>query len=148
MKTLKWLWWIAVSVMLLALTGSGATAQGIIGNWYNAEKDAKIQIYKSGEKYYGKIVWLKNPNDTNGKPKTDVKNTDKKKINEPLMGLLLLKNFKKDNEKEYSGGTVYDPKSGKTYDCNITVKSSTELSIRGYVGMSLFGRTTVWTKAD
>ncbi len=64
------------------------------------------------------------------------------------MGLLLLKNFKKDNEKEYSGGTVYDPKSGKTYDCNITVKSSKELSIRGYIGVSLFGRTTIWTKAN
>ncbi len=83
MKTLKWLGWITVSIILLALTGWKAAAQDITGTWYNAEKDAKIQIYKSGEKYYGKIVWLKNPNDANGNPKTDVKNTDKKKTMSP-----------------------------------------------------------------
>ena len=82
--------------------------------WYNEEKTAKIQIYKATDgKFYGKVVWLKVP-DADGKPKVDKNNPDKKKQNDPVLGLVLLKGFKKDGEKGYSDGTIYDPKNGKT----------------------------------
>jgi len=115
--------------------------------WYNEEKTAKIQIYKATDgKYYGKVVWLKVP-EVDGKPKIDIHNPDKAKKNDPIIGLLLLKGFKKDGEKEYSDGTVYDPKNGKTYKCRLTNKGD-KLDVHGYIGMSFIGRTTVWTKAD
>ncbi len=63
------------------------------------------------------------------------------------MGLQLLKGFKKDGDTEYEDGTIYDPKNGKTYSCKINRKGET-LEVRGYVGISLIGRTTIWTKAD
>lgn len=148
MKTLQWLGWIGLSILLLAFAIPKASAQDITGLWYNAEKDAKVQIYKATDgKYYGKIVWLKDPMDENNKPKTDKKNPDEKKRNTPVLDLIILRGLTKDNDKEYSGGTIYDPKSGKKYDCELKVKSATELSIRGFVGISLIGRTTVWTKA-
>lgn len=137
-----------MSIVLVLVSGIAVSAQGILGTWYNAEKDAKVKIYQSGDKYYGKIVWLKNPNDADGNPKKDDKNPDKKLAQRPKMGLILLKGFVKESEKEYEDGTIYDPRSGKTYSCVITVKSSTELSIRGYIGISLIGKTTTWTKAD
>lgn len=115
--------------------------------WYNEEKTAKIQIYKAQDgKLYGKIVWLREPN-RDGKPKVDINNADKARRNDPVMGLVILRGFKKDGATGYDGGTIYDPKNGKTYSCKMTREGDT-LHVRGYIGFSLLGRTTTWTKAD
>ena len=98
-------------------------------------------------KYYGKIVWLKEPNNAQGKPRTDINNPKKERQNDALMGLQLLKNFEKDGAHGYSGGTIYDPKNGKTYSCKMTLNGD-KLDVRGYVGISLLGRTTTWTLAE
>jgi uncharacterized protein (DUF2147 family) len=118
----------------------------IEGFWFNDNKEAKIQIYKSNDgKFYGKIVWLKQPL-KNGKPKTDEKNTEKTLQSQPLLGLVILKGFHEDNNS-YTEGTIYDPDNGKTYDCKMNLQGK-KLSIRGYIGISLFGRTTVWERAS
>lgn len=115
--------------------------------WYNEEKSAKIQVYKGSDgKFYGKITWLKEPN-RNGKPKLDINNSDKARRNDPLIGLVVLKDFKKDGAQDYEDGTVYDPKNGKTYSSKMTLEGN-KLSVRGYVGFSLIGRTTTWSRAD
>ncbi len=119
----------------------------IEGLWYNEEKSGKIQVYKAKDnKFYGKITWLKEPL-TNGKPKTDQKNPDAKKRSQPIIGLVVLKGFEKDGDDVYEDGTIYDPNNGKTYSCKITHKGN-KLDVRGYIGISLVGRTTTWTKAD
>jgi len=136
-------------LMLVLARGSALLAQDALEKnlWYNEEKTAKIQIYTGTDgKFYGKIVWLKVP-DMDGKPKVDGHNPDKAKRNDPILGLLLLKGFRKDGEKEYSDGTVYDPKNGKTYKCRITAKGD-KLDVHGFIGFSWIGRTTVWTKAE
>ena len=115
--------------------------------WYNEEKTAKIQVYKATDGlFYGKIVWLKVPN-RDGKPKTDINNPDKARQNDPELGLLVLKGFKKDGETGYQDGKIYDPSNGKTYSCKMTLNGDV-LDVRGYVGFSLLGRTTKWTKAE
>ncbi len=136
-------------LVLLCIVSGVAMAQDAIERvWYNQEKTAKVQVFKATDgKYYGKIVWLKEPNNEEGKPKVDKNNPDKAKKGTPLMGLQLLKGFKKDGDTEYEDGTIYDPKNGKTYSCKINRKGET-LEVRGYVGISLIGRTTIWTKAD
>jgi uncharacterized protein (DUF2147 family) len=136
---------VCLLFVIMAMSSILASAQEITGVWFNQEKDAKIEIYKENNKYFGKIVWLKEPN-RDGKPKLDAKNVKVELRSKPLMGLLLLKDFVKKSDKEYEDGTIYDPKSGKTYSCIITVKDVNTLSIRGYVGISFFGRTTTWTK--
>lgn len=137
-----------VTVLLLFISTTFATAKDQIeGRWYNEEKTAQVEIYLAKDgKYYGKIVWLKEP-EKNGKPRLDENNTNTASRSKPLMGLLLLKSFKKDGNV-YDDGTIYDPKNGKTYSCKITYKNATTLSIRGYVGISMIGRTTTWTKAN
>ncbi len=140
---------LRILLLLFSLLGSAhaSIAQEITGVWFNEEKDAKIEIYKAkNAKYYGKIVWLKRPTDDNGQPRKDVHNPNKSLRESALKGLLILKDFKKDGDKTYDDGTIYDPKNGKTYSCVITVNSATQISVRGYVGISLLGRTTVWTK--
>lgn len=117
------------------------------GTWYNEKKTAKIQFYKQGEKLYGKIVWLKEPNE-NGKPRLDKNNPDAKLKTKPLMGLVFLSGFTKDGDEEWEDGNIYDPENGKTYSCKMTITSPTTIDARGYIGISLIGRTTKFTKAD
>jgi len=121
----------------------------ILGNWLSEEKDGRIEIYKTGDKYFGKLVWGKDLVEADGKTpikgRTDTKNSDPNLRSRPILGLVLLTNFTY-KDGEWSGGKIYDPKSGKTYSCTMKLKGD-KLEIRGYVGISMFGRTTVWTRA-
>lgn len=125
---------------------SFAADPGIEAVWYNQEKDGKIQIYQKDGLYHGKIVWLKEPT-VNGKPKLDDKNPDPDLAKKPVIGAVIIKNFQKKSDTEFIGGTIYDPKNGKTYSCKMTLKGRI-VDVRGYIGIPAFGRTTVWTKAD
>ncbi len=117
------------------------------GLWYNDIKSAKIDITKGSDgKFYGKVIWLKEPL-KNGKPKVDELNEDPKLRTRPRLGLPVLAGFVPDGDEKYEDGTIYDPNNGKTYSCKITYKGNT-LDIRGYIGISLFGRTTVWSRAE
>ena len=119
----------------------------IVGNWKNGEGTGIIQIYKNGEKYQGKIIWLKEPNDPEtGKPKLDKHHPDAKNHSRPLMGLVNMWGFSYNGDNEWNGGKIYDPKNGKTYSCKITLASPTTIKVRGYIGVSMIGRTDTWTK--
>ncbi len=123
-------------------------ADDIIGIWLTGGKEpAKIQVYKSGEKFYGKIIWLKNPTE-NGKQQVDANNPDKAKRSNPIIGLLILTGFKFDGDEEWKGGDIYDPESGKTYSSYMYLKDKNTLKVRGYVGVSLFGRTETWSRTN
>ena len=123
-------------------------AGDIIGIWLTGGKEpAKIQIYTVGEKFYGKIIWLKNPTE-NGKQRLDNNSPDKEKRSNPIIGLVMLKGFKFDGDEEWKGGDIYDPESGKTYSSYMYLKDKNTLKVRGYVGISLFGRTETWTRTD
>jgi len=143
------------AVLLLLVTSSfkGSTqthkADDILGTWLNQEATGKITIYKEGDKYFGKLVWLRTPLDSiTGLPRTDKENPDVKLKSVPLIGLVNLKNFTYDGEGEWSKGTIYDPKNGKTYKCYIRFGDKPNiLKIRGYIGVSLLGRNTFWTKS-
>ena len=69
----------------------------ITGKWLNKDKEAHLQIYKKGNKYYGKLAWLKNPNDENGQPKKDSKNPSAELRSRTLLGLEILKGFEYKN---------------------------------------------------
>ena len=113
-----------------------------------AEK-SQVQICKDANgKYYGKIVWLKEPL-KNGKPKVDDKNPDPKLQSRATMGLEILKGFKFDKSgEEWNDGSIYNPASGKTYNCYINFESANKIKIRGFIGASWMGlgKTAYWTK--
>ncbi len=137
---------LVVLFSIARLAGFGQT-DPIERVWYNEEKTAKIRVYKTESgKFCGKIIWLKVP-EKDGHPKVDQHNPDKAKHNDPILGLLILKGFTRKDEKTYEGGTIYDPKNGKTYSCTVTHKGD-KLDVRGYIGFSFIGRTTVWTMAE
>jgi uncharacterized protein (DUF2147 family) len=147
-------------VIMMAFTSS-AQAQGkpdkIVGYYltYDDETGAEksqVQIYKdpNNGKYYGKIVWLKEPL-KDGKPKVDDKNPEVKYQKRAIIGLEILKGFKFDkSNEEWNDGTIYNPSSGKTYNCYINFESATKIKIRGYIGASWMGlgKTAYWTKEE
>lgn len=112
----------------------------IVGEWLTAAKDGKVQIYKSGNKFFGKISWGNRPN---GK---DTNNPDPKLRDQNLIGLVILKDFSFNGKDKWEEGTIYDPNNGKTYSCAIRLKNEKTLEVRGYIGISLLGRTEVWTR--
>jgi uncharacterized protein (DUF2147 family) len=119
----------------------------ILGKWLNEDKDGHIEIYKDNGKYFGRIVWLKEPIDeVTGKPKLDDENEDESLRSQPIMGLIILKDFVFDGDDEWEDGTIYDPKNGSTYSCYMNFGDSNTLKIRGYIGISWIGRNTYWTR--
>ena len=146
---------IMIIMFLLVFAPGNASAQvaadQITGIWLNEDKDAHVEIENRDGKYYGEIVWLKTPLDPEtGKAKLDDKNPDTTLQKRPLMGLQLLSGFVFDGDDEWESGKIYDPKSGKTYSCymEFTDKTKNKLKVRGYIGISLLGRTTYWTRVE
>jgi uncharacterized protein (DUF2147 family) len=147
----------ALLVISMAFAGAASAqskADKILGYYltYDDETGAEksqVQIFKSTNgKYYGKIVWLKEPN-KNGKPKVDDKNPDAKLQSRAIIGLEMLKGFKyNESDNEWNDGSIYNPASGKTYNCYINFESATKVKIRGYIGASWMGlgKTAYWTK--
>lgn len=134
-----------MALIFATVTIYAQSADAVLGKWLNSSGEAHIQIYKTGNKYSGKLVWLKNPNNEQGKAKTDVNNPDANLRRRALLGLEMLKGFNFD-DGEWEDGTIYDPKSGKTYSCIMTLEGNDKLKVRGYIGISLIGRTDVWTR--
>ena len=132
---------------LLSVKSAKAQSDKIEGSWYNDDKTAKVLIFKaSNGKFNGKIAWLKEPLEK-GKPKVDENNPEQKLRSRPILGLQILSGFDKDGDNKYVNGTIYDPKNGKTYSCKMNYKGK-NLDIRGYIGISLLGRTTVWERVN
>lgn len=120
-------------------------ADQIVGDWLTTNGRSKVQIYKSDNKYFGKIIWLKEPTE-NGKPKLDKNNPDAKKKSLPLIGLNLLRGFSYDGDNVWEDGKIYDPENGKDYSCKMTLVNKSTLEVRGFIGFSLIGRTVIWTR--
>lgn len=134
-------------LMCSYVTKSAAqAANAVAGIWKNGEGTAMVQIYEKADKFYGKIVWLKIPNDANNKPKTDLNNPNEKLQTRPLKGLENLVGFVYKGNGVWEDGTIYDPKNGNDYSCTMTLVDNNTLEVRGFVGVSVFGRTDVWKR--
>jgi uncharacterized protein (DUF2147 family) len=119
----------------------------LIGVWEPSHGKARVKIDKIADKYYGKIVWLKEPNDpVTSEPKVDKNNPDASMHNAPLRGYRILKDFEYTGEGQWENGTIYDPENGSTYSCVIKLKDDNTIEIRGYIGVKTFGRTDVWKR--
>jgi len=121
-------------------------ADDIVGIWLNTTGKGKVQVYRENGKYFGKIVWLKEPLNDKGLPKKDALNPKDALKTQPLVGLVVLREFIF-QENEWTDGKIYDPENGKEYKCYLRMKDANTLLLRGYIGISLIGRTEVWSRS-
>lgn len=136
---------VLAAVLFTSFSALFAQDENLVkGTWINSDKDVKVEIYKSGDKYFGKIVWASNLYEADGKTlRKDTKNSNESLKNRTLLNMVILTGYSYD-DGEWTGGEIYDPKSGKTYKSKMKF-SGKNLEIRGYVG--IFSKTTTWTKA-
>lgn len=132
--------------LTLSSQSQAQEADALVGVWEPGHGKAKIKISKIGDKYYGKIVWLKEPKDENGNPKVDKNNPDESLKKTPTLGLRILKDFAYKGNNTWEEGTIYDPENGSTYNCTIKLKDANTLDVRGYIGVSMIGRTDTWVR--
>ena len=131
----------------VAPTPSPTAAALPTGVWLDASGRAGITIAPCGEKLCGTITWLKAPLNAEGKPKTDIHNTDASLQARPLCGLPMLASFAAgDSAGAWTGGSIYDPEKGETYKSNMHLQPDGTLVVRGYIGISWLGRSQVWTR--
>jgi uncharacterized protein (DUF2147 family) len=137
-------------IILLATILIGSTfysfaqnADAVKGIWINDNKDAKVEIYRSGDKYYGKVIWTDNMYEADGKTlRRDAKNSNESLKSRTIQNMIILSGFTFD-DGEWTGGEIYNPKTGKTYKSTMKL-SGKNLEIRGYVG--IFSKTTTWVR--
>ncbi len=140
---------------LLLLLGSWIapnTAVGqcsdLLGKWWTPDKKSKIEIYKKGNTYYADIVWMKEPREDDGSLKKDENNPDPDKRDRTIKGLTIFKGMKCTETNMLEDGTLYDPESGKEYSGWMELKDANTLKVRGYIGISMIGRTEYFERVD
>lgn len=132
-----------------SLTALSQKGDAVIGKWKNGEGTGIVEIYRTTSGHYaGKIIWLKEPIDPEtGKPKLDKRNPDESKRQVPTLGLINMHGFKYNEEDNvWEDGNIYDPKNGKEYSCKMELQDNNTLKVRGYIGVSMIGRTDTWTR--
>lgn len=108
----------------------------------NSKRDGIIKIFENNNKYYGKLVWMNIPD------RYDYKNPDTTKHKEKILNQIIMKDMVFNGKDTWENGTIYDSKSGKTYNCKITCQPNGNLNFRGYIGISLIGQTAYFVKID
>lgn len=143
---------LIIGLLLGVSPAIAADPDAVMGLWTTRDGKAKVEIFKCGERYCGKLAELKEPNypandskGMGGKPKIDRENPSPALGARPLLGLQILQDFTF-NGDTWEGGTIYDPENGKTYKCKMKIDGANKLDVRGFIGISMIGRTETWSR--
>ena len=135
--------------IMIVTNAQSQSAKGdrILGVWLNEDKDARWKSTSQIASTLAMLIWGKEMYEADGKTsRKDAENKDEKLRSRNLKDLIMLTDFVF-NDGVWEEGEIYDPVSGNTYSCTIKLKEN-KLDIRGYIGISLFGRTTVWERVQ
>jgi uncharacterized protein (DUF2147 family) len=140
----------SIILLLGAVSVARAAAPGPSpeGNWLTEHEDGIVEIYRctGGDAICGKLVWFRiKPDDPNPQA-LDLKNPDPTRRNQSLCGLTFMSGFKPADPNSWEDGTIYDPDSGNTYHATMKLQADGTLRLRGYIGISLIGRSEIWTR--
>ena len=142
---------VIVSFLLLFFFGASVNAQTISGKWKTIDDETNeeksiVQIWKSKDGlFYGKIMKIY---DESKKDNLCTK-CDKKdeRYMKKVLGMKIIMKMKKTGKNEWTGGTILDPNNGSVYKCKIS-REGNNLLVRGFIGISLIGRTQTWLPAE
>ncbi len=133
-----------LAVVLFA--APAASEPEAIGVWATEEEKSHVEIYACGDHLCGRIIWLKEPLNEDGTEKLDINNEDAAMQDRPIVGLEIMTGFVESGERKWKKGHIYDPENGKLYKCKMELADDGALKVRGFIGISLLGRTTTWTR--
>lgn len=131
-----------------SLFAQNRAPENIVGIWSSNDDHIKVEIYKAGPQYFGKQIWGESLYEADGTtPKKDLNNTNERLRRRDLTNLVILKNIDPDGGASY-GGIFYDYKTGKTYKSILKLQGSDVLKVRDYTVVSMFGKTTTFTRVQ
>lgn len=143
---------LSLGLLLLVLTApshAGASATLPEGYWLTEKKDGLVEIFRcaaGGDTLCGRLAWFRiRPDDPNPRA-LDRKNPDPARRGRSLCGLAFMHGFRPAGTDNWEDGAVYDPDSGNTYHATMRLQADGSLRLRGYIGISLLGRSEVWTR--
>lgn len=135
----------ALALSAMSLSATPAFASEEFGYWLTESGKAIVEVKACGSMACGEVVWLAEPNDANGAPKTDINNPDASKHGNAICGMAMIGDFER-GEGEWVNGFIYNPEDGKTYKSKMKINDEGNLYVRGYVGIPLLGKSQIWTR--
>jgi uncharacterized protein (DUF2147 family) len=134
-------------ILISSLAAAAPTTP--VGKWKTIDDATKkpkaiVEIWEHGGKLYGKIIKLFREPGEEADPKCDKCKGDKK--NQRVIGMVIVEGLARDGD-EWKGGSILDPDNGKTYKCKMSLEKG-KLKVRGFVGVSVLGRTQYWHPAQ
>jgi uncharacterized protein (DUF2147 family) len=151
----SWRWAVGLFIITLCFVPAAGAEEGdaILGSWLTENGKAMVEISREGDLYQGRISWLKEPlypeddeKGMGGLPKVDRENPDPDLRDRPILGMPFVTGFRYAGKGEWKEGRIYDPEEGKTYKSKMRLEEDGILKVRGFIGISLLGRNTNWTR--
>jgi uncharacterized protein (DUF2147 family) len=135
-----------IVVLAISITTASRATASPLGRWYAEGGAAQVEIAPCGDALCGRVVWLRSPYDENGCMLSDRRNPDRALQDRPMLGLDILRGLRATGDGAWDGGSIYDPTSGRSYRCMISMAGDDRLLVRGYIGFHVLGRTTTWIR--
>ncbi len=132
-------------VLLVAATPVGAQDLTPVGVWLHPNGRIRVAIAPCGDRLCGKLVWFRRPNDAEGLPLVDIKNSNPALRTRPLLGLTILRGLRRKGARSWGDGRIYNPDEGVDYRAQMTIAEDGNLHVRAYVLTPILGKTFVWT---
>ena len=130
-----------------SVSAIGAEGPKEAGVWYDDSGKGAVKVEMCGNKLCGKIYWLKDPLNAEGKPLYDRHNPNEAERGRPICGLQVFGNLANMGDGTWDSGWIYDPKEGKSYSVAMELADQDTLKVTGYLVMKMMGRTLTWKRA-
>lgn len=127
--------------------GTALAAPKEVGIWYDDSGKGAVRIDVCGDKLCGRVHWLKEPLNAEGKPLRDRYNPNEGQRGRPICGLQVIGGLALMTDGTWDSGWIYDPKEGKSYSVTLTLSDANTMKVTGYLVMKMMGRTLTWTRA-
>ncbi len=128
-------------VLAMFLSVQAKAQDQLLGIYWTPDRDGKVEFIKKGNKYFGILI-------QSAHPKKDVNNPDPAMHTTNLVGAAFIKDLIYKGKGSWENGTIYDSRTGKTYDCDVTLLENGDIKIRGYIGFSLLGQSVIFYKVN
>lgn len=136
-----------IAAALLAATFSPASETDIEGRWLSGDKSGWIDIRLVNGLPIGRAAGATDMKEGDP-PRLDSKNPDPALRERPIDGIIILQGFEYVGDQRWKGGTIYDPNTGNTYKSSMRLVDRNTVKVRGYIGISVFGRSDTWTRDE
>jgi len=143
------LWCLLLGYLLLGYSAAEASPNEAspAGLWWADQGAAQVELVETElGGLEGHIVWLRSPFGLDGCPLRDRNNPETELRTRPILGLRIIRDLVRRTEasREWVGGRVYEPNSGRTYSLKLELAEPNRLVLRGFIGIELIGQTQTW----